>query len=274
MLMGCRSVGIPPAVVALPAASAPEIPLRLASASTIVGCAIMFDDQRPDYERRYYPGTCEPRRWHDAMTFVPMESFTPSIEEQLRLRVASAVASTSPDADRAIVTLKSFQFAFDQREDILGEYQAQYVNWAAVKEREDDERQARRDAEADERLNTPCAKDESLGDYVFGRFIGEMIVASFTSLFSDLPRSLARKPATRKLTLAEAQTLPTEITDGKQAGLNCQIHATVNFAGRQGAEVKRTILINRHAPLTADGSIKHQTAALIEAALKEFESSI
>ena len=91
---------------------------------------------------------------------------------------------------------------------------------------------------------------------------------------SDLPRSLARKPATRKLTLAEAQTLPTEITDGKQAGLNCQIHATVNFAGRQGTEVKRTILINRHAPLTADGSIKHQTAALIEAALEEFESSI
>ena len=274
MLMGCRSPGIPPAVVALPATSAPEIPLRLASSSKVVGFEVKIDDQRPDYERQYYPGTCEPRRWQDAMSFVPMESFAPSIEEQLRLRVAGAVESTSPDADRAIVTLTSFQFAFDQREDILGEYQAKYVNWAAVKEREDDERQARRDADSDERLHAPSAKDESLGEYVFGRIAGEIIIASFTSLFIDLPRSLSRKPSIRKLTLAEAQTLPTEITDGKQAGLNCQIHATVNFAGRQGAEVKRTILINRHAPLTADGSIKHQTAALIEAALEEFESSI
>ena len=274
MLMGCRSVGIPPAVVALPATSAPEIPLRLASSSRIVGCDITFDDQRPDYEHRYYPGTCEPRRWHDAMSFVPMESFVPSIEEQLRQRVAAAVESVASETDHATITLTSFQFAFDQRADVRSEYQAQYFNWAAVKEREDDERQARRDAKADQRLNAPLARDESPLDYVFDRIFGEMIVASFTSLFSDLPRSLSRKSATRKLTLAEAQTLPTEITDGKQAGLNCQIHAMVNFAGRQGAEVKRTILINRHAPLTADGSIKDQTAALIEAALEEFESSI
>ena len=155
MLMGCQSAGIPPAVVALPATSAPEIPLRLISSSKVVGLDVTFDDQRPDCERQYYPGTCEPRRWHDAISFVPMESFVPGIEEQLRLRVAGAVESISPDADRTIVTLQSFQFAFDQREDIQSEYQAEYVNWAAVKEREDDERQARRDAKADERLNAP-----------------------------------------------------------------------------------------------------------------------
>ena len=274
MLMGCQSAGIPPAVVALPATSAPEIPLRLISSSKVVGLDVTFDDQRPDCERQYYPGTCEPRRWHDAISFVPMESFVPGIEEQLRLRVAGAVESISPDADRAIVTLQSFQFAFDQREDIQSEYQAEYVNWAAVKEREDDERQARRDAKADERLNAPSDKDESLGDYVFARTIGEILIASFTSMFIDLPRNFARKQATRKQTLAEAQTLPLEITDGKQAGLNCQIHATVIFAGRHGAEVNRTIRINRHAPLTTDGSIKDQTAALIEASLEEFSSSI
>lgn len=199
-----------------------------------------------------------------------MESFVPSIEEQLRLRVAGAVESTSPDADHATVTLTSFQFAFDQREDILGEYQANYANWAAVKDREDEEREARRDVKGDEQRKKQLESDESMESMIFG----EILTDSFTMLFIDYPRSLVRKYATNKRTFAEAQTLPPEITDGKQAGLNCQIHATVIFAGRQGAEVKRTVRINRHAPLTDDGSIKDQTAALIEAALEEFSSSI
>jgi hypothetical protein len=180
------------------------------------------------------------------------------------------VKSISPEADRATMTLTSFQFAFDQREDIQGEYQAKYVNWAAVKEREDDERQARRDAKADERWNDLVESDESPGPSV----AGEVFMASLTLLFIDLPRDLARKQATQKRTRAEAQTLPTEITDGKQTGLNCQIHATVIFADRQGAEVERTIRIHRHAPLAADGSLKDQTAVFIEAALEEFSSSI
>ena len=281
MLIGCRSAGIPPAVAALPPTSAPEISLRLASSSKVVGFAVTIDDQRPDFERQYYPGTCEPRRWRDAMSFVPMESFVPSIEEQLRHRVAAAVKSISPGTDRATMTLTSFQFAFDQREDIQGEYQAKYVNWAAVKEREDDERQARRDerqssrdAQGDDRLIDPPDKNETLGDAVFGEIIGEIIGAMFTSLFIDMPRSKWRAHETRKRTLVEAQTLPTEITDSKQTGLNCQIHATVIFAGRQGAEVQRIIHINRHAPLTANGSLKDQIAAFIEAALEEFSSSI
>ncbi len=270
MLMGCRSVGTPPAVVGLPATSAPEIPLRLVSSSRVVGRDITFDDQRPDYERRYYPGTCEPRRWHDALSFVPMESFVPSIEDQLRQRVAAAVESIASETDHATITLTSFQFAFDQRDDIQGEYQAKYVNWADAKEREDDERQARRDARTDRRLRDRMDRDESLGSSVGG----ELFMAAFTSLFIDLPRSLVRKQETQKRTAAEAQTLPTEITDGKQTGLNCQIHATVIFAGSKGAEVERTIRIHRHAPLAADGSLTDQTAAFIEAALEEFSSSI
>ena len=210
MLIGCRSAGIPPAVAALPPTSAPEISLRLASSSKVVGFAVTIDDQRPDFERQYYPGTCEPRRWRDAMSFVPMESFVPSIEEQLRHRVAAAVKSISPGTDRATMTLTSFQFAFDQREDIQGEYQAKYVNWADDKEREDDERQARRDERTDRRLRDRLDRDESLGSSVGG----ELFMAAFTSLFIDLPRSLARKYESQKRTAAEAQTLPTEITDG------------------------------------------------------------
>ena len=273
MTIGCQSVGIPPAVVALPATSAPEIPLRLASSSKVVGFDVTIDDQRPDYERQYYPGTCEPRRWHDAMSFVPMESFAPSIEDQFRQRAAAAFESVSPDADHATMTLTSFQFVFDQREDIQGEYQAKYVNWAAVKEREDDERQARRDAQLDERWDERLESDEpfkSLGPSV----AGEIFMASMTTLFIDLPRSVARKSAIQKRTLAEAQTLPTEITDGKQTGLNCQIQAVVSFAGSHGADVQRIIRINRHAPLRADGSFEEQTADFIEAALDEFSTSL
>jgi len=274
MTIGCRSAGIPPAVVALPATSAPDIPLRLASSSKVVDFDVTIDDQRPDYERQYYPGTCEPRRWHDAMSFVPMESFSPSIEDQFRQRTAAAVESMSPETDHATVTLTSFQFAFDQREDVQGEYQAKYVNWAAVKEREDDERDARRDAQGDDQLIDPPDRNESLGDSVFGAIMGEIMGTIFTTLFIDMPRSKWRAHETKKRTLAEAQTLPTEITDGKQTGLNCQIHATVRFANRQCADVQRIIRINRHAPLMDDGSFKEQTAAFIEAALDEYSTSL
>lgn len=270
MTIGCRSVGIPPAVVALPATSAPEIPLRLVSKSNVVGFDVTIDDQRPDYERLYYPGTCEPRRWHDAVSFVPMESFAPSIQDEFRQRTAAAVELISPDTDHAIITLTSFQFALDQREDVRGEYQAKYVNWAAVKEREDDERQARRDAQADERWDDHLENDESTGSLV----AGEILMASLTTLFIDLPRSVGREFAAKKRTSAEAQSLPNEITDGKQTGLNCQIHATVMFAGRHGAGVDRIIRIHRHAPLTGDESFQKQTAAFIEAALDEYSTSL
>ena len=208
MMMGCQSVGVPPAVVALPATSAPEIPLQLASLSKVSGCDVTFEDQRPACERQYYPGTCEPRRWHDAMSFVPMESFAPSVEAQLRQRAAAAVESISPQTTHATLTLESFQFALDQREDIQGEYQAEYVNWAAVKDREDEERQVRRDAsaaeqqtrrdaEADERSHYQHEQDsdQSLGEMVFGEIFqisGDMIIASCRSLFIDMPRLLSR----------------------------------------------------------------------------------
>lgn len=199
-----------------------------------------------------------------------MEAFVPSIEDQLRQRVAAAVKSALPETEHATVTLTSFQFAFDQREDIQGEYQAKYVNWANAKEREDDERQARRDERTDTRMHERMDKNESLGSSVGG----ELFMAAFTLLFIDLPRSLARKQETQTRIAAEAQTLPAEITDSKQTGLNCRIHATVIFAGRQGTEVERTIRIDRHTPLSADGSLKDQTAVFIEAALEEFSSSI
>ncbi len=290
MMPGCRSVKTPPPIVALPLESAPVIPLQLASYSKPTRIEVNFDDQRPDFERLYYPGTCEPRNWRDAMSVVPMESFAPSIEDELRQRVANSIKANDPITARATVILTSFQFALDDREDIQGEYNAKYANWAAIKEEEDYERESRREAASQERLSRKhhdqnfysCENEDSNGSKLMGELIGkligklmrEVLTAGFTSLFSDLPRSKMRKEAARKRTTAEPQTLPSAITDGKRTGLNCQIHATIIFINRDGSEEQQSVRVNNYAPLTADGSMKEQTAEFIEAALEEFSASL
>lgn len=220
------------------------------------------------------------------MSVVPMESFVPCIEDELRQRVANSIRANDPIIARATVILTSFQFALDDREEIQGEYNAKYVNWAAIKEEEDYERESRREVTSQERLSRKhddqnfdsCDKEDSIGSKLMGELIGkvmgEVLTAGFTSLFSDLPRSKLRKEAARKRTTAEPQTLPSALTDGKRTGLNCQIHATIIFSNRDGSEEQQSVRIDRHAPLMADGSMKRQTATFIEAALEEFSASL
>ena len=278
MTLGCRSVKTPPPIVALPATSAPVIPLQLASYSRPTQFEVDFDDQRPDFERLYYPGTCEPRRWHDAMSVVPMESFVPSIEDELRLRVADSRRANDPSIAKAIVILTSFQFALDDREDLQSQFYDEYVKWEAKKEEEDERREARRAAASRERMRDKpdyenfgsSQEEDSLGS----KLMGEAVVFGFNSLFIDLPRKGLRKEAARKRTTAEPQTLPATITEGKQTGLNCQIHATIIFTRRDGSEEQQSIRVNQHARLTDISSTKHQTAALIEASLEEFSNSL
>ncbi len=43
---------------------------------------------------------------------------------------------------------------------------------------------------------------------------------------------------------------------------------------RNGHPVKEKLRINRHAPLTSNGSFNQQTALLIEAALEEFSATL
>lgn len=275
---GCRSVRTPPPIVALPVTSAPVIPLQLASYSQPTQIEVDFDDQRPDFERLYYPGTCEPRRWHDAMSVVPLESFVPSIEDELLQRVADSTKASDTSIGRATVILTSFQFALDDREDIQGEFNAKYVNWASIKQQEDDEREARREADFEDRLSGKneyqgfgeCEEQESLASIIFG----EALKAGFLALFVDLPRSQIRKAAVKERTIAEPQTLPNAITEGKKTGLNCQIHATIIYTNRDGSEEQQSVRINRHARLTDISSTKQQTADLIAASLEEFSASL
>jgi len=278
MTFGCRSVKTPPPIVALPVSSAPVIPLQLASYSGSTQIEVDFDDQRPDFERLYYPGTCEPRRWHDAMSVMPMESFTPSIEDELRQRVANSAKAHDPIVARATVMLTSFQFALDDREDIQSQYYAEYVNWEAKKEDEDDRREARRAAASQERMSDKHRdrnfangeKEDSFGS----KLMGEVVVGGFTALFVDKLRSEMRKEAARKRTTAEPQTLPSAITDSKRTGLNCQITATIIFTNRDGSEEQQSVRVNNYARLTDVSSVKQQTASLIEAALEEFSASL
>lgn len=278
MMPGCRSVKTPPPIVALPVSSAPVIPLQLASYSKPTRIEVDFDDQRPDFERLYYPGTCEPRRWHDAMSVMPMESFTPSIEDELRQRVANSAKAHDPIVARATVMLTSFQFALDDREDIQSQHYAEYVNWEAKKEDEDDRREARRAAASQERMSDKH-RDRNFGsgekeDSFGSKLMGEVVVGGFTALFVDKPRSEMRKEAARKRTTAEPQTLPSAITDSKRTGLNCQIHATIIFTNRDGSEEQQSVRVNNYARLTDVSSVKQQTASLIEAALEEFSASL
>ncbi len=266
---GCRSVVSSSTLAAQPAASAPSIPLNLVSSSRVLSIKVDFDDQRPQFERHYYPGTCEPTRWHDAVSMVPMEAFEPNIEPQLCECVAAAVEEVCPDAQRATLTLTSFQFAFDQRENVQGEYMAKYVNWSAGKEREADERDVRREKCDDDRTQQQLRNGDSFGSMIFS----DIIMATLTATFVDLPRALLLKHDAKKRTEPKSQTLPTEITDGKQKGLNCQIHGVIMTMDRYGEEHQWTVEVDQHAAVSADGSLGEQTARFMEAALVEFSTS-
>ncbi|MDA1232978.1 MAG: hypothetical protein O2856_19605, partial [Planctomycetota bacterium] len=48
----------------------------------------------------------------------------------------------------------------------------------------------------------------------------------------------------------------------------------LTLTDRFGIEKQREVHINRHAPVTAHGSLKDQAAAFIETALEEFSASL
>jgi hypothetical protein len=85
-------------------------------------------DERPSSERQYYPGLSHAHHWQDAISMLPMEAFDPGIEEQIRAGVLERRFHESPAIQ---ITLTSFQFALDERDETRGVFLADVANFEA-----------------------------------------------------------------------------------------------------------------------------------------------
>ena len=252
---GCQSAKALRPVPVLAATQAPTMPLRLASYSHGKrDSAIRFSDLRPDYERHYYPGTTEPQRWKDAVSMVPQEAFDPPLTEQIRDRLESRGSVRNGNVRDVQIELTSFQFVFDRRDDVQGEFDAKFNNWKTGVARTDEETEA---ASSEDDEGT-----ESIG--------AELLGFAFRSVFIHLPRSIRRSKRVRREFTVPEQSTPTGITLGKQAGLNCQLNAVVTLTDHQGESTRKVIEVLRHSPFTDEDSIQDQAAIIVESAVDDF----
>jgi len=260
---GCRSTNplrsseaLRPVAV-LPAKHAPLIPLRLVSTTSAQARSLItIEDRRPDSERQYYPGSTDPRQWRDAITMVPMDAFEPSIEDQLRERLKELDFADKGNASGLYIEITSFQFVYDKREDVEGEFVALRNNWKQGYEKSDEERE-----ESAVFLPLP-ASDASLGE--------ELMSQAGRAVFVDLPRAVRRTRKARREYTAENQTTPESITLAKQTGLNCQLHGVVTITNDSGVQNQFPVNVLLHSPPSDVEPVRDQAASIVEAAINEF----
>gem|GEM_PF-1878329 len=288
---GCQTLPQKQLLPVLSTDKAPQIPLRMVSASSnhVVSLSdrlwhIDFSDERPDSERRYYPGLSHPLHWQDAISMLPMEAFDPGIEEQIRVGISERGVQESSSIR---ITLTSFQFTLDEREETRGVFLAAVANSLLDQERKDRER-AEREEKADQRdkeqeeqwkklndgksLNsdsTPPSSLKQLPGELFGELFGFMIFTSAKVWLIDTPVSHwhARKEKLQS-TPAKQQT-PESITREKRSGLNCQIEATITRTGNE-RHTSESITVIRHMPRNDDMPLQAQIADVVEESIDEF----
>ncbi len=286
--LGCQTLPEKQLLPVLSTDKAPRLTLRMVagSSSRVVshsdrGSQVAFSDERPDTERRYYPGLSQPRHWPDAISMLPMEAFDPGLEEQIQAGISERCRRESPAIQ---IQLTSFQFAFDQREETRGVFLADSANWQVERERADRERdqhgeEAREDEDEQKEFwreldrETGRHRDDTswkgLAGELAGEFLGFVLVAAGKVLLIETPRALWHAGEEELRTTAAEQQTPESITRDKKSGLNCQIEAVMT---RQGSGRPQQVLITvcRHVPRIHDVPLQAQIAQLVEESIDEF----
>ncbi len=187
---------------------------------------------------------------------VPMDAFEPSIEDQLRERLKELDFADKGNASGLYIEITSFQFVYDKREDVEGEFVALRNNWKQGYEKSDEERE-----ESAVFLPLP-ASDASLGE--------ELMSQAGRAVFVDLPRAVRRTRKARREYTAENQTTPESITLAKQTGLNCQLHGVVTITNDSGVQNQFPVNVLLHSPPSDVEPVRDQAASIVEAAINEF----
>jgi hypothetical protein len=211
---------------------------------------VEFTDERPSSERQYYPGLSQPHHWQDAISMLPMEAFDPGVEEQTRAGITERSLRKLPQIQ---ITLTSFQFVLDERDETRGIFLANVAHFQAKQEKKDRER--------DERQDEPPTSLEELP--------GELLVAGGKALLIDAPVLHWRARELELQSTPAKQQTPALITEEKKCGLNCQIKAVITYPGNESRQPGHITVI-RHIPRVQDLPLQAQIATLVEESIDEF----
>lgn len=284
LLAGCvgtQTHSQPFASRALTADQAPVFSLKGDKAASAVSMVshqleprVRIVDARPDYERLYYPGETDPQRWRDAVTVLPLESFRPDLDTQLKQQLLRNLDDALQYSSIELRIL-SFHVALDERERAEAEHLKAYRKWDDEREQRELEKEERRlrleeQEENARQLNRELGlpslnqdeEDESFGSTVFNGLINATIVSPAKA------RRLKRQRS-EKLSVAP-QTLPADLTDDKQSGWNCCLSVEVVLTDQDGQAA--TIPVSTTALVLKDDafSAEQQMRQVVTSTLNEF----
>eukprot|EP00913_Durusdinium_trenchii_P035235 g32965.t1 len=107
----------------------------VAAKNVVPAIPVALTDDRPKWERKYFPGTSEPEQYETAITFVPMENLQPSAGELLKQKIAAALNPVSDRPARIDVEIRSFRVVYDDR----NRYRAWHEERVAARQKRLDE---------------------------------------------------------------------------------------------------------------------------------------
>ncbi len=243
---------------ALPVTEAPKIELSqettpvVSTVSHQLEPKIKFVDKRPDEEKLYYPGETDPRRMHDAMTILPMESFQPYFDTALRRQIVNNL-ETALHYDSIEVHITSFHVALDERERAEAELAADVHRWDTEKNHKDL-------LDAEERAERN--KDKDLDDK-----IGQAIVRG---MFVNPIQQNLRARKRYEQTKVAPQSLPKSLTDNKKAGWNCILKANVVLVEDDGNRTSLPVHVDSQLPHKEWLDVNEEIQQAVTAALEDF----
>ena len=280
LLTGCQYFRPQTAQVAAtrPAEDAPAFGLSvegkpvISTVSHRLEPGIEIVDSRDEAQKWYYPGESAPQRYRDAVSVLPMESFQPGFDRQLRRSVVAAMTDPLRYAEVEI-KLKSFFVTLDTREQSHEKLLYEYRQWDDdMDEREQRREEQRRLNELAEdeaaafrqSLNLPERDNEQghgLGAKV-GRFVWDQGVVA------PIRKSLRRREQRKRLE-ATPQTIPEMFTLNRTEGWNCHIEVDVTLVAADGTPQTVTLAHDTRSPHADSRSTTEQGKAIVIRTLSE-----
>lgn len=229
-------------------------------------------DSRDDVQKWYYPGESAPQRYRDAVSVLPLESFRPGFDRQLRGSVVAAM--TDPLRYASVqIELKSFFVTLDTREQTYEKLLYEYKKWdddVDERERQREEQRRLNERAEDEAaalrqsLNLPERENEQgngLGAKV-GRFVWDR------GIVDPIRKSLRRREQRQRLQ-ATPQSIPAMFTTDRTEGWNCHIEVDITVVVADGTPQTVTLAHDTRAPHAESRSTTEQGKAIVIRTLSE-----
>lgn len=228
--------------------------------------AIEILDTRDAAEKWYYPGESAPQRYRDAVSVLPLESFRPGFDRQLRRSVVTAMQDPL-QYQTVKVEVKSFFVTLDTREQTHEKLLYEFKQWDDAADERDRQREEQKrlnelaDDEAmqfRESMNLPPLPSEQ--DNGLGAKLGRLVFDH--GIVAPIRKSLRRREQQRRLQAAP-QSIPVIFTNDRSDGWNCHIDLEVTGVAEDGTTKTVSLTHDTRAPHTAEGSTTQQGKAIV-----------